>query len=295
MAQTLPTDSELEVRIPLDTDRSKVDDSVNAAPSYFRTSKGDVFEYRNCVTDDEIADTYCTVRLSTHQLGVLHGKPALRLSFKFTLHPSVPRIHRFRNALVSVHLTPTGPSGAIPEISAFSPEVCFGSPSPRRKSFHQMAFDVVSHTWKKGGERRGSVGAKGGVSEEGHEDHFSISGRGEGEPVHTIVWEMTEDRESEHGCMGLPRVVETAAVISYEGPFSISFKVQADLGWEWGRREWVPHCWPLVGEEKAVEVDPEVLERNEEEFAQLLHGGLLRHTSFGEKNSMANVQVVPVN
>jgi len=278
MAETLPANSELELRIPLDTDRTKADDSLNGAPSYFRTSKGEVMEYRNCVTDSDLEDTYCTVRLKTTQLGIVHRKAAIRVVFKFVFHPAVPRCHRFRNAVVEIALTPQGPNSRIPEVSAFSPEICFGSPHPRRKSFHQMAFNVVSETWEKGTPPSPT---KAEVAEK-HEDHFSISGRGIGDPVSTIIWEMTEDRESEHGCMGLPRVMETAAVILYEGPFEMSFKINTDIGWEWGKMNWVPNCWPLVSkEEKKVAVDPALLEKNEEEFDRYLSGGLIRHTSFG--------------
>lgn len=153
-----------------------------------------------------------------------------------------------------------------------------------------MNFDIVSHTWTKGCDAPRSQGVG------GHEDHFSIAGHGHGDPVNKIVWEMTEDRESEHGCMGLPRAMETAAVITYEEPFTMSFNVETDIGWEWGRMNWEPNCWPLVGQQQeAVLVDPAVLERNEEEFDRLLMGGLIRHTSFGENTPFKSTVVVPVN
>jgi len=284
MSETLPANSELELKIPLDTDRTKADDSLNGAPSFFRTSKGEVMEYRNCVTDSDLEDTYCTIRLKTTQLGVVSRRAAIRVVFKITLHPAVPRQHRFRNAILHIALTPSGANSKIPEVTAFSPEIAFGSPHPRRKSLHQMAFNLVSETWTKDAPPKTPTSPieKEHIAQK-HEDHFSISGRGLGSPhVHEILWEMTEDRESEHGCMGLPRTMETAAVILYEGPFSMDFKISTDIGWEWGKRNWTPNCWPLVQKEvKRVEVDPEVMEKNEEEFDRFLMGGLIRHTSFG--------------
>lgn len=88
--------------------------------------------------------------------------------------------------------------------------------------------------------------------------------------------------------MGLPREIETAMVISYEAAFTMAFRIETDLGWDWQVREWVPNCWPMAGlREERVLVDPAELPKNDEEFDIFLRrGGLIRHTSFSQERAI---------